>query len=152
MEKLPKLSVLIVEDDEGILQDMYRCLEEAIRLRKLHGVDIKTAIYLGSALMQIPKTDTSVTSVVSTDLGYPRTYAGKVDQEAGLALITEILKQRKTNIVVYSGYTAAETKGKLFQNGLLESERDPRITILQKRFDTPHNLWAARTLDALSIR
>lgn len=152
MEKLPKLSVLVVEDDKDILQDMYQCLEEAIRLRRLHGVDIKTAIYLGSALMQIPKTDTSVTSVVSTDLRYPRTYSGKVDQGAGLILIAEILKLRKTNIVIYSGHTVAETKGILLQNGLLENERDPRITILQKRFDTPHNLWATRTLDALSIR
>ena len=152
MEKLPKLSVLIVEDDENILHDMCSCLEEQIRLRKLHGVEIKRAAYLGSALMQSIKTDESVTLVVSTDLGYPRTYSGKIDQKAGLLLIAEVLKLRNTNIVVYSGHTIGDTKSMLLQNGLLENENDPQVTILQKRFDTSHTLWAKRTLDALSIR
>ena len=150
--KLPRLSVLVVEDNESVLHDMCSCLEENIRLRKLHSVEIKRAIYLGSALMQSAKTDESITSVVSTDLGYPRTYAGKVDQKAGLLLINEVLKLRNANIVIYSGHTIADTKNMLLQAGLLENENDPRVTILLKRFDTSHTLWAKRTLDALSIR
>lgn len=154
-KKMPTLSqsnILIVEDNEEVLRDMYSCIEEHMRRRNLSTVRVRHASYLGYARTKIADADYATPSVISVDMEFPISFKGKVDPFAGIKLIRELHSLHGIKIIMYSGYPVSRSKDILTQSGILESGNDPGIIFLQKRFDTSHDVWAKQTLDALFTR